>query len=61
MHAEISETAQQHGLHSSLSFTAKGFDMVSDNQEKGTTAAWVQRSLSMVLTSGAVLEESLHT
>ncbi len=61
VHAAISMTAQQHRLRSSLSFTTKDFDMVSDYDEKGTTAAWVQTGLTMALTSGAISEESLHT
>ncbi|DBA71869.1 TPA: hypothetical protein ACH3X2_010918 [Trebouxia sp. C0005] len=53
-HAAISVTAQQHRLRSSLSFTAKDFDIVSDYDEKGTTAAWVQTSLATAITSHAV-------
>ncbi|KAL0034244.1 hypothetical protein WJX77_005186 [Trebouxia sp. C0004] len=53
-HAAISVTAQQHKLRSSLSFTAKDFDIVSDYVEKGTTAAWVQTSLATAVTRHAV-------
>ncbi|KAL0041021.1 hypothetical protein WJX77_002384 [Trebouxia sp. C0004] len=59
-HAAISVTAQQHRLRSSLSFTTKDFDNVSNCDEKGTTAAWVQSGLAMAPTSGAISEESLH-
>ena len=53
-HAAISVTAQQHALCSSLSFTAKDFDKVSDYDEKRTTAAWVQNSLAIAITSHAI-------
>ncbi|KAA6429925.1 MAG: hypothetical protein FRX49_00357 [Trebouxia sp. A1-2] len=52
-HAAISVTAQQHNLRTSLS--ADDFDIVSDYEEKGTTAAWVQASLATAITSPAVL------
>ena len=44
MHAATSVTAQEHRLRSTLSFTTN-FDIVSDYEEKGTTAAWAQTSL----------------
>lgn len=53
-HAAISVTAQQHNLRTSLSFSADDFDIVSDYQEKGTTAAWVQNSLATAVTNPAV-------
>ncbi|KAL0019912.1 hypothetical protein WJX77_007580 [Trebouxia sp. C0004] len=45
-HAAMAVAAQRHNMRSSLSFRAKDFDVVSDYNEKGTTAAWVQRSLA---------------
>jgi len=59
-HAAISVTVQQHKLRSSLSFTAKDFDIPTDYDEKGTTAAWVQTSLATAITSHVVSQESLH-
>ena len=53
-HAAISVTAQHHKLRASLSFTANDFDILSDYNKKGTTAAWVQTSLATAITSGAV-------
>ncbi|DBA74808.1 TPA: hypothetical protein ACH3X2_009329 [Trebouxia sp. C0005] len=53
-HAAISVTAQQHNLRTSLSFSADDFDIVSDCEEKGTTAAWVQNSLATAITSPAI-------
>ncbi|DBA90106.1 TPA: hypothetical protein ACH3X1_003424 [Trebouxia sp. C0004] len=40
-HAAMAVAAQRHNMRSSLSFRAKDFDVVSDYNEKGTTAAWV--------------------
>ena len=47
-HAAMAVAAQHLHMHSSLSFRAEDFDIqfVSDYVEKGTTAAWVQRSLA---------------
>ena len=38
--------AQHLHMRSSLSFRAEEFDIVSDDAEKGTNAAWVQHSLA---------------
>lgn len=45
-HAAMAVAAQHLHMRSSLSFRAEDFDIVSDYAEKGTTAAWVQRSLA---------------
>ena len=50
-HAAISVSAQQRRLRSSLSFTMKDFEIHSDYDEKGTTAAWVQTSLATAIAS----------
>lgn len=50
-HAAISVAAQQHRLRSDLCFNTKDFEIHSDYDEKGTTAAWVQSSLATAITS----------
>jgi len=52
-HAAISVTVQQHKLRSSLSFTAKDFDIPTDYDEKeglllGCRLALLQRSQAML-------------
>lgn len=46
LHAAMAVAAQRLHMRSSLSFTAKDFDIVSNYVENGTTAAWVQHSLA---------------
>ena len=46
IHAAMAVAAQHLRMRSSLSFRAEDFDIISDYAEKGTTAAWVQRSLA---------------
>ena len=50
-HAAISVATQQRRLRSSLSFTMKDFEIHSDYDDKGTTAAWVQTSLATTVAS----------
>lgn len=57
VHAAISVITQGRSLRPSLSFSTKDFELMSDYEEKGTTAAWVQSGLSMALRSGAIEEE----
>ncbi|DBB18695.1 TPA: hypothetical protein ACH3X3_000303 [Trebouxia sp. C0006] len=57
VHAAISVITQGRSLRPSLSFSTKDFELISDYEEKGTTAAWVQSGLSMALRSGAIEEE----
>ena len=48
-HAAYSAAIQRHKLHSSLCFTKDDFDIWSDYDEKGTTAAWVALQANLVL------------
>ena len=60
-HAAISVAAQQCRLWFSLSFTMKDFEIYSDYDNKGTTAAWVQTSLATAVASQDVPNVSSQT
>ena len=48
-HAAYSAIIQRHKLRPSLCFTKDDFDMLSENNKKGTTQAWVALQTQLVL------------